>query len=111
MGRGVGSGVRGATLLRPRRVCNGIPPPKRPSSATDCGRENFQRYYSVALDLEEPDDADAIREMIEEKGLDGDRFRHRTIPRPDHLTCRQCGAECKAVDTGEGDEEAADEDE
>lgn len=80
----------------------------------ECGREGFQRAVSVRLNPNNPDDAAMIRDI---EGWDaGDPipawYAAGFTTRPDRVTCKHCGAEFRAVDSGADDpDEFADEDE
>ena len=68
----------------------------------ECGRENFQRCVSHVLDRNDPEDADLIRASL---GIpDGEpippRVGGQMQTRPNRVTCRHCGTEYKALDTG-----------
>lgn len=72
-----------------------------------CGRENLQRAISVRLDPDDPADAETIRRI---EGLDDDEpidrdplFRRSMTTRPERVTCKHCGEEFKAVDSGAGE--------
>jgi len=68
----------------------------------ECGRENFQRSVSSALDPKIPADAEIIRQ-IHRIGPSDPISPHclaivRT--RPNRVTCRHCNTEFHAIDTG-----------
>lgn len=73
----------------------------------ECGRENFQRSVTTRLNPDDPDDADVIRDLEglgPDEEIDRDPNIRRTVQhRPSRVTCRHCGAEFGAVDSGEPD--------
>lgn len=73
-----------------------------------CGRENFQRAVSMRLDPNDPGDAEMIREIHD---IDPDKPIPDIIAmswqtRPERVTCKHCGTEFVAADSGgDGDED------
>ncbi|HVL14133.1 MAG TPA: hypothetical protein VM529_16300 [Gemmata sp.] len=71
----------------------------------DCGRENFQRAVSLKLDPRDDGDAETIRRM---HGLSEGEPIPPTLgvgmmTRPNRVTCKHCGTEFEAADSGSED--------
>lgn len=78
----------------------------------ECGRENFQRAVSVKLDPNDDGDAETIRRI---HGLSEGEPIPPTLgvgmmTRPSRVTCKHCGAEFEAVDSGAEDFEEGEDD-
>ena len=68
----------------------------------DCGRENWQRAVSIRLDPEDEGDAETLRAMhgLEDGAEIPEGLAGGMMTRPMRVTCKHCGREFKAVDTG-----------
>lgn len=76
----------------------------------ECGRENFQRAVSAALDPEDEGDAEVLREMhgLSPDELIPDVLAGVMMMRPNTVTCRHCNTTFKAMDArmhGEGEDD------